>query len=692
MAFFCVSCGSLIPPGSVVCRRCGTFIDAKEPEPQGQKGPDVLDRESVHAPYFPYEPRPGQMDAVRSIRAALDSGRHAVVESGTGTGKTIIALSSALEHAKARNKRVVYLTRTISQTDQVMRELRAISSVADVSGMTLTGRGRSCPLLRTLAGYEDIPSNVLSNLCEDRKGKSTKNQSGGCPFFDRMRSEIKNIGSYCARMFPTSEMLDAYCEGLGACSYEARKVLVKDADVVVAPYIHILSEDIRSNLLKNMDVGDEGRIVPIVDEAHNLVDAAREQESFSIPMKLVESAMDECTTFRHDTNLTQEATLAQFVGNVKTSIRGIADDNLTMQRKEALVPEGDLEARMMKRFSMSSDDLRRSVDRVIDVGFERTELLLEKGENKVSELYTLGMALKNWISSQHSKYVRIIETGEDGEVLRAACIDPDDVTQFLRSTGSGIHMSGTLQPLDQYVKVMGLPRDTFMAVYPSPFPAENKRVVYVNNVTTAYKDMNADPSIFSRIEKRIARLCNSVNKNTLVFFTSYGMMNRMRPFLERDVRKPMYWEESGQPRRTMASLNAFRSGRDGVFFTVMGGSIAEGIDFPGEELSFAIIVGIPYPPPTLESKAMSDMFDRRYGPWTGWRYVTEIPATRKMKQAIGRLIRTETDRGMAVILDKRAAKYASELSAKLTDDPVADAVEFFRRDEASSSVAHTLLP
>ena len=113
----------------------------------------------------------------------------------------------------------------------------------------------------------------------------------------------------------------------------------------------------------------------------------------------------------------------------------------------------------------------------------------------------------------------------------------------------------------------------------------------------------------------------------------------------------------------------------------MGGSIAEGIDFPGEELSFAIIVGIPYPPPTLESRAMSDMFDRRYGPWTGWKYVTEIPATRKMKQAIGRLIRAETDRGMAVILDKRASKYASELGAKLSQDPVADAAEFFFEGE-----------
>ena len=157
------------------------------------------------------------------------------------------------------------------------------------------------------------------------------------------------------------------------------------------------------------------------------------------------------------------------------------------------------------------------------------------------------------------------------------------------------------------------------------------------------------------------------------------MMNKMMPFLERDVHKDLYWEISGQQKRTMKALYDFRKGRNGVFFTVMGGSIAEGIDFPGEELCFAIIVGIPYPPPTLESKAMSKLFDEKYGPGTGWRYTSEVPALRKMQQAIGRLIRTETDRGMAVIFDSRASKYATRLGAKLSNDPLQDVTNFFSK-------------
>ncbi|MCL2712379.1 MAG: ATP-dependent DNA helicase, partial [Methanomassiliicoccaceae archaeon] len=104
---------------------------------------------------------------------------------------------------------------------------------------------------------------------------------------------------------------------------------------------------------------------------------------------------------------------------------------------------------------------------------------------------------------------------------------------------------------------------------------------------------------------------------------------------------------------------------------------AEGIDLPGDELSFVIIIGIPYPPPTLESRAMEDMFDKRYGNGMGWKYVSEAPAVRKMKQAVGRLIRTETDRGMAVILDSRMSRYAKHLDAKLSEDPVKDVIKFF---------------
>ena len=218
-----------------------------------------------------------------------------------------------------------------------------------------------------------------------------------------------------------------------------------------------------------------------------------------------------------------------------------------------------------------------------------------------------------------------------------------------------------------------------MRVYPSPFPPENRSIVYVDDVTTRYQDLNNNPAIRRRIEDYIVNLCNAVNKNTIVFFPSYRLMKEMRGNIEHRIIKRMYWEEQKNPRATNDALITFRRNGDGVFFSVMGGSVAEGIDFPGDELCFSIIVGLPYPPPSLEMKGMSAMFDARFGQGAGWNFASETPMLRKIQQAIGRMIRTETDRGMAVVLDSRLSKYVKLLDAKLSKDPVRDAAAFFSK-------------
>ncbi len=452
---------------------------------------------------------------------------------------------------------------------------------------------------------------------------------------------------------------------------------MKSADVVVAPYVHILSDDIRETFMGNMDA-DSKSITVIVDEAHNIIDAAKEQESFRISVRMVDAALDECTTFK-TTSIGHNIRIDEFLKEIRLIIKNTANQNLDVMNQEAIIELDVLKHGLIRKFDIDGRSLNVAITNLVDIGSERSRLMTENNEQKVSDIDTIAVSLQNWLGATGGNYIKTIKASEAGEYLYAACIEPVDVSEFMRSLDGGVHMSGTLRPLDQYVKTMGLPGGTISKVYPSPFPKENRLVVYMNDVTTRFKDMQSDPSIVSRIQRRTAKLCNAVEKNTLVFFTSYRMMNQMRPFLERDVKLPMYWEESGQPRRTMEDLEKFKKGTEGVFFSVMGGSIAEGMDFPGDELSLAIIVGIPYPPPSLESKALSDIYDERFGRGSGWKYVSEAPATRKIKQAIGRLIRTETDRGMCVIFDKRAGRYASDLDARLTADPIKDAVEFFSK-------------
>lgn len=646
--------------------------------PRRKEAPAPVPRDVSGAPFMPYEPRGCQMDIISDIRTYLDEGRHIVIESGTGTGKTVVSLAATLEHARRTGKRIVYLVRTITQTDAVMKELRAINAIRKVTGIAITGRGKSCPLFRGSDGFEALPSTVLSMMCEDRKGRSVKGQAGGCRFYDRIDTEMRNIEEYWRREIPSSDALDRYCEKLGVCPYEAKKRLMKTADVVAAPYVQILNPDIRDSLMTNMDrAGDPKGIVIIVDEAHNFLDAARETESFTIDRAMVDNAVDECSTFR-DPRVWGDVGLADFLRHFKVCMRYVATELLGLNEKSAVLKDDVFERMMMSKFDMSAADLDEAVERTLDLGTARTEKLIASGDNRVSAVQALAERMGLWFSSRSGRFVRTVNTGDDGEYLRAACIDPNEVSHFLNSVPGTLHMSGTLQPLDQYARVLGLGGNPRFRTYPSPFPPENKLVLYAKDMSTNYKDMRSDPTMQGRLERRIAELCDAVDKNTLVFFTSYNMMRMMRPYLERHVMKPKYWEESGNQRRTAENLTRFREGRDGVFFSVIGGSIAEGIDFPGEELCFAIIVGIPFPPPSKEMDEMRALYDTRYN-GKGWLYTSQVPAIRRMNQAIGRLIRTETDRGAAVILDHRVSRFASSVGAVPSDDPVGDVVRFFSK-------------
>ncbi|WII09386.1 DEAD/DEAH box helicase family protein [Methanomassiliicoccales archaeon LGM-DZ1] len=692
--FFCPQCGAMVLPGVGTCPSCGTVLGAdgpqmQEPVPEHRQGPaTVSDASEMKAPFLPYEPREFQLQIISDIVDALDRHRHIVIESGTGTGKTIVSLAGALQHARKTGKKIIYTTRTISQSDQVMKELKAISSLKPVSGITLTGRSKSCPLLQSRPDFADLSPSALSTLCSDRKQKSLQNRPGGCQFFEQVEPRLNSISMYARRNFPRSEELDAFCRNLGACPYEAKKLLLKDFDVVVAPYVHIIDPEIRKNLLTNMGVDEKG-IVLIVDEAHNLIDAVRQQESFTITARLVASAHDEAMLFtdasdastpaasqRRSPQLCQGVTMTEFVRAVGRAMKDLGTKYIGFNRKETALPPKALEGSLCAILGIDDAQLGAAVNRLIELGEKREEAIADT-DAPSSPVLELGHLLEAWIKSPDSRYVRAVRADADGEFLTASCIDPADIVTFMRSLPGAVHMSGTLQPLAQYARVMGLPGDSIPRTYPSPFPKENRLVVYTRGLSTKYDELKSNPSMWPEIQRTVAKLCNSVRKNTLVFMPSYSMMGRIRPYLEEAVDKPLYWEEKGRQRNTMRSLDAFRRGRDGVFVCVMGGSVAEGMDFPGDELCFAVIVGMPYPPPSLESDAMKTMFDSRYGAGMGWVYCSEVPAVRKIRQAIGRLIRTETDRGMAVIIDSRAARNARQLGAVPTDDPVGDAARFF---------------
>jgi len=267
-----------------------------------------------------------------------------------------------------------------------------------------------------------------------------------------------------------------------------------------------------------------------------------------------------------------------------------------------------------------------------------------------------------------------------GARLEAFCLDPTALMAPLLDCRASIHMSGTMRPLEEYRDVIGLPPDTPLRVFPSPFPPQNRLVLYADDVTTRYEEVERSSDMFQRISVHLERLLNSNGRNALVFFPSFEMLERFASggCLAGIKRRKIFDERSMSQKELMALVEEFRSGRGSALFSVAGGRLSEGMDFPSGDLEMVIMVGIPYPPPTARQRALSYFHDVRFG--KGWEYTVTAPTTRKLLQGIGRLIRSPEDRGVAVILDKRARHFSPDIEGLLYSwDPVGDVTSFFGR-------------
>jgi len=146
------------------------------------------------------------------------------------------------------------------------------------------------------------------------------------------------------------------------------------------------------------------------------------------------------------------------------------------------------------------------------------------------------------------------------------------------------------------------------------------------------------------------------------------------------VARPLFVERRDLTQdELMERLDEFKTG-SGILFAVMGGRVSEGLDFPDRELEMAVLVGIPYPRPTAKLKSLLRYCDLKFG--KGWDYAVKAPATRRLLQSIGRLIRRESDIGVALILDKRARTFSTRIEGLVSvEDPIEETRKFFSERE-----------
>jgi DNA excision repair protein ERCC-2 len=219
-------------------------------------------------------------------------------------------------------------------------------------------------------------------------------------------------------------------------------------------------------------------------------------------------------------------------------------------------------------------------------------------------------------------------------------------------------MSGTLEPLDSFAKVTGMPEDAVQKAVPSPFPEEHVLSMVCLGVTTAMEQRTEE--MYRKIVKRIAEVTGNTPANVGVFAASYEVLDALlRAGFEDTVGKPVFHEKRGMKSKENEFLiKHFKSyakkDNGAVLLGVQGGRSSEGADYPGDQMNAVVVVGVPYAEPTPKVKAQIDFYEKRF-PRFGREYGYVLPALKKAAQAAGRPIRTLEDKGAIVFLDHRYA-------------------------------------
>ena len=610
------------------------------------------------------KPRPSQDAMLKDIYNALDSGRDILVNAPTGVGKTDAALGAALTCALENDLRVMFLTPKISQHSIAIEAANGIKRRfgLDFTLVDMVGKKNLC----TNAEVNCFGSDSFYSACE----RVVKAKS--CRFFEKYRAMAEGNHDEKLREVVAehaggghNKLFDA-CFDAGLCAYEVSAYAAKRATVVIGDYPHILNPGIKPAFLKKL-ARDLSDTIIIWDEAHNIVSAASSYLSNSLGTWTIRRAMAELSLIGDKTDISY----------LEFALSKLASDKLgAMKMEGAFVDIGELSGVIMA-----------NLDELVRMFQERGLEYSQKTKAKRSALLHIARFLSAWNTDDPAS--RRIITGS-GKTARLAieCLYPGRALSVFGEAYGNVFMSATLLPLEMHANLLGV-KSADMRSYASPFPRANRLAFVDASATTKYESRSAEQ--YGRIADRITAIKDAVPGNVAVFFPSFDVLKGVHRHMKRGS---IYVQRSDISSAELERLlHEFKGSADSLLFGVMGGSLGEGVDYPGNIIKGIVIVGIPLARPDIALRARVEYFDGLF-PGKGSEYVYTTPAIVRALQAAGRAVRSESDRAVVVFLDSR---YRYGVYSKLIRDTMGlvdgpdctGAIKEFWRDskEAARAVA-----
>jgi DNA excision repair protein ERCC-2 len=239
-----------------------------------------------------------------------------------------------------------------------------------------------------------------------------------------------------------------------------------------------------------------------------------------------------------------------------------------------------------------------------------------------------------------------------GGIVKITCCDAGEMLkEKYQKYQNVVLFSATLKPFDYYLQLSGLNGlNVETHEFLSPFNPENRKVLIIPQISTKYSERQRN---FSRIAESISRITALKSGNYFAFFPSFDFMEQVfRQFSPAGQFQVLKQDRYMKASDTEMLLDRLKNDkRPTIVFGVQGGIFSEGVDYPGDMLIGAFVIGPPLPSFDVERETMRDFYQETYQ--QGFEYAYTYPAMAKAVQAAGRVIRTEQDKGIIVLMDNR---------------------------------------
>lgn len=566
---------------------------------------------SIRKMVFPYkEYRIGQREMAVSVYTSIRENRNIFIKAPTGIGKT---MSVIFPSCKALGEGIIAKIFYATSKNIIGDEVKKAFTILNKNGLKfkiiwITAKDKICFKEET---------NCNSEYCEYAKGH-----------FDRVNDSLLDILN---EDIITKEKIVLYAKKHRVCPFEFSLDLTNWCDCVVCDYNYIFDPNV---YLKRFFAEGDNDYCILIDEAHNLIDRSRDMYSAELYKKEILNLKNKCK------NISKK--LYKILNKINYYLideRKKCENNSLKISIDKSLPKGLIS--LLYEFIYNAEKFLKMgedsniQEEILDIYFKFNKFI------KISELYS-------------EKYVTYSEKSKDELLLKIFCIDTSELMRnFIKKVKSTVFFSATLTPMNYFMYLLGGDSSSYRIEIPSPFKKENLCVLLNDKISTKY---NHRKDSYKDISHIINECISYKNGNYFVFFPSYEYMKDVfNTFCEQYVNCHVICQKNNmieEEKNEFIKLFSEKNTDTLIGFVVMGGIFSEGIDLAGEKLSGVIIIGVGLPKISFERNLIKEYFDE-HNKNKGFLYAYIYPGINKVLQSAGRVIRSENDRGIVVLVDER---------------------------------------